>query len=73
MNVIFKLLIQSQQVGSPVDGWTESQRREGVRYIDEDGNPCQGWYSTVQAFSFERRWKLACVLVSCGFRVEAGF
>lgn len=34
------------------------------RYRDEDENPFQGWYSTVQPSSFEKRWKLVCVCLS---------
>lgn len=73
MNVVPTPLIQTQQVLQvPAGGYTESQKKGN--YTDGDGNPFfGGWYSAVQPSSSEKSWKLVCVLVGCGLRVELGF
>lgn len=55
----------------PVGGRQNLKREKMFRYIDEDGIPFQGWYSTVQPSSFEKRWKLVCVCVSVCLSVVA--
>lgn len=48
------------------------KRGKMFRYIDGDGKSFSGVESTIQPSSFEKRWKLLCVLVICGFRVFGG-
>lgn len=38
------------------------KREKMFRYMDKDGNPFQGWYSTVQPSSFEKVCVCACRL-----------